>query len=55
MSDEAVIADADGSAERAWDDAVLLAGRGCRDALARVCRWHVERGLRLPAGLRCGG
>ena len=37
-----------------FDRDVLLAGRGCRDALARVCRWHVERGLELPAGLRCG-
>lgn len=32
---------------------VLLAGRGCRDALARVCKWHVMRGLALPGGVRC--
>lgn len=38
----------------AFDRDVLLAGRGCRDALARVCRWHVERGMVLPAGVRCG-
>jgi hypothetical protein len=30
--------------------AVLLAGRDCRDALARVCAWHVERGAE---GLVC--
>jgi hypothetical protein len=22
----------------------ILAGRSCRDALRRVCNWHVERG-----------
>jgi hypothetical protein len=49
-----VIADRDGRIEAAFNDAVLLAGRGCRDALARVCRWHVERGMTLPAGIRCG-
>jgi len=27
-----------------FDLAALLAGRACRDALARVCGWHVERG-----------
>jgi hypothetical protein len=27
-----------------WDKAVREAGQACRDALARVCRWHVERG-----------
>lgn len=34
----------------AFDGAALMAGRDCRDALARVCRWHVERGAR---GLTC--
>lgn len=28
-----------------WDVAVREAGQACRDALARVCRWHVARGL----------
>jgi hypothetical protein len=31
--------------EQAFNDAVLIAGRDCRDALGRVCRWHVERGM----------
>jgi hypothetical protein len=44
LSDDQVIADADGSAEHAFDDAVLLAGRSCRDALRRVCEWHKARG-----------
>lgn len=51
MTDEAVIADLDGSAEVEWNGSALIAGRSCRDALARVCRWHVERGLR---GVQCG-
>lgn len=54
MTDAQVNADTDGSAEAAFNDAVLLAGRGCRDALARVCQWHVERGMVLPVGIRCG-
>jgi hypothetical protein len=41
-----VIADAEGLLEAGFNDAVLLAGRACRDALARVCRWHAERGDR---------
>jgi hypothetical protein len=34
-----------------FDAAALLAGRACRDALGRLCRWHVERGL---TGIVCG-
>lgn len=30
----------------AFDGAALLAGRDCRDALARTCSWHVERGAK---------
>jgi hypothetical protein len=33
-----------------FDAAVLIAGRSCREALARACRWHVERGM---AGVTC--
>ncbi|MFB2560087.1 hypothetical protein ACEWB4_13415 [Sphingobium sp. sgz301303] len=29
----------------AFDRAVLIAGRSCRDALARVCAWHRSRGM----------
>jgi hypothetical protein len=50
LSDEQVVADRDGSAERAFDDAVLLAGRACRDSLRRVCEWHKARGA---ADLKC--
>jgi hypothetical protein len=31
----------------AFDNAVLIAGRLCRDALARVKAWHVARGAKL--------
>ena len=37
--------DAAESAFLAWDQAVLLAGRACRDALARVRSWHVDQGM----------
>lgn len=29
----------------AFDRDALIAGRDCRAALARVCRWHVARGM----------
>lgn len=29
----------------AFDDAVLITGRACRDALVRVCQWHLARGM----------
>jgi hypothetical protein len=44
LTDEQVIADADGSLERAQTTANIIAGRSCRDALHRVCQWHKERG-----------
>jgi hypothetical protein len=28
-----------------FDVAVRSAGQACRDAVARLCRWHKERGL----------
>lgn len=31
----------------AFDRDALLAGRSCRDALARVCRWHRARGMEV--------
>lgn len=31
----------------AFDRKALLAGRSCRDALGRVCRWHKARGAQL--------
>ena len=30
--------------EQAFNDQALIAGRDCRDALGRVCHWHLERG-----------
>ena len=42
--------DATGIEALHFDAAALLAGRACRDALGRVCRWHVERGL---TGVTC--
>lgn len=37
----------------AFDAAVRTAGQVCRDALARVCRWHKRRGaaVNCPAAL----
>ncbi|WP_161626348.1 hypothetical protein [Sphingobium ummariense] len=31
----------------AFDRDALLAGRSCRDALARACRWHRDRGMEV--------
>lgn len=44
LSDTQVIADADGSLERNQGTYNIVAGRSCRDALHRVCEWHVDRG-----------
>lgn len=30
-----------------FDKMVREAGQECRDALARVCRWHAERGAQV--------
>ena len=54
LTDEQIAADPEGRLEDRFNTDVLLAGRACRDALARACRWHVERGLALPAGWACG-
>ena len=54
LTDAQVEADADGLLDQAFNDAALLAGRACRDANARVCAWHVMRGLKLPPGYKCG-
>jgi hypothetical protein len=35
----------------AFDAAVRQAGQDCRDALARVCRWHKQRGLDVTCPL----
>lgn len=50
-SEEAL--DADPNAGLVWDAEVRARGGACRDALERVCEWHVDRGLELPAGLAC--
>jgi hypothetical protein len=40
----------------AFDAAVREAGEQCRQALARVCRWHKERGAEVscPAAILTG-
>jgi hypothetical protein len=39
--------DRDGLSEQGFNDAVLLAGRSCRDALRRVCVWHQQHDAAL--------
>lgn len=39
--------DPEGLLDEAFNNAVLLAGRACRDALRRTCAWHVERGAKV--------
>lgn len=33
-----------------FDESVRVAGQLCRDALARVCAWHVDLGLKAACG-----
>lgn len=35
-----------------FDIAVRAAGQACRDALARVCQWHKDRGAAEPKACR---
>src|SRR4051812_38465049 len=44
LSEAEASADNGDAIERDFNDGTLLAGRSCRDALGRVCRWHKERG-----------
>ena len=51
LTDEQVIADDASEAaglarpnDDQFNNQALIAGRDCRDALGRVCHWHVERG-----------
>ena len=44
LTDAQILADPDGVLENEFNDAVLMAARACRDALARVCEWHRLRG-----------
>jgi len=34
-----------GSIDDAFNTNTLIAGRACRDALERVCRWQRDRGM----------
>ena len=45
MTDDEVMADVSGDADRTWNDKALIAGRSCRDAVARSCQWHKGRGM----------
>jgi hypothetical protein len=49
LTDDQVNADQFGTLERQFTVDALIAGRSCRDALARVCQWHKDRGMELPA------
>jgi hypothetical protein len=37
-----------GDLERQFTIDNIMAGRSCRDALARVCQWHKDRGMKAP-------
>ncbi len=37
-----------GTLERQFTVDAIMAGRDCRDALARVCQWHKDRGMTEP-------
>ena len=49
LTDEQVMADQFGTLERQFTTDAIMAGRSCRDALARVCQWHKDRGMEEPA------
>jgi hypothetical protein len=44
LSDAQILADPGGLLEAQFNDEALIAGWSCRDALARVCKWHKARG-----------
>lgn len=46
MTDAEVLADVSGTVEAAWNDRALIAGRSCRDTVARSCGWHKARGMK---------
>jgi hypothetical protein len=50
LTDEQAGSDQGEALEQQFNNSALLAGRSCRDALGRVCRWHVERGM---TGVTC--
>lgn len=47
LTDEQILNDPEGLLEATFNDAVLLAGRACRDALKRSCEWHRDRGAKI--------
>jgi hypothetical protein len=52
LTDEEVMADVDGSRDDRFKAEAIIAGRACRDALARVCQWHRDRGAEQPERCR---
>ena len=46
LTDEQIMADIMGTLERQFTIDALIAGRTCRDALARVKQWHEDRGMK---------
>jgi hypothetical protein len=54
LTDEQILGDPAGLLEQGFNDEALIAGRACRDALARVCQWHKDRGAKEPKVCRAG-
>ncbi len=52
LTDAEIDADLFGDKERQFTVDALIAGRSCRDAVARVCQWHKDRGAKEPAVCR---
>lgn len=48
LTDEQIMADQFGELERQFEVDAIIAGRSCRDALAVVCQWHKDRGMKEP-------
>lgn len=44
LTDDQIMSDQFGDLERQFTIDAIMAGRDCRDALARVCQWHKDRG-----------
>jgi hypothetical protein len=47
-----IMSDQFGTLERQFTAEAIMTGRDCRDALARVCLWHKERGMTEPKDCR---
>jgi hypothetical protein len=52
LTDEQILGDPSGLLDQQFNDDAIIAGRACRDALARVCQWHKDRGNKDVAACR---